>query len=112
MNEDKPNMKQNMSGGFISDIIVKIRLVIKLVQDDRIDMLLKAIPVFCLIYLIVPFDLLIGPLDDALVLYLGMDLFINLCPQDIVNEYLLEIRGTGTSASSDEVIDAEFIEKK
>ena len=85
MNKNNARMQHDMGGGFISDVIMKVRLVIKLMQDDHIDMLLKAIPVFCLIYLVVPFDLIIGPVDDAVVLYLGMDLFINLCPQDIVN---------------------------
>jgi len=112
MDKGKPGMQQNMSGGFISDVILKIKLVFKLIQDDRIDILVKAIPVFCLIYLIVPIDLLIGPIDDAIVLYVGMDLFISLCPQDIVNEYLVNLKGQSNSPSTEEIIDAEFKEKK
>ena len=112
MDKGKPGMQQNMSGGFISDVILKIKLVFKLIQDDRIDILVKAIPVFCLIYLVVPIDLLIGPIDDALILYFGMDLFISLCPQDIVNEYLMNLKGQTKSPSNEEVIDAEFKEKK
>ena len=108
MNERKPGTQNTFGGGFISDIVLKIRLVIKLMQDDRVDLLLKAIPAFCLLYLIIPLDLLIGPLDDALVLYLGMDFFINLCPQDIVNAYILEIQGQAPDAGEEEVIDGEF----
>ena len=112
MNEGKSGKQQNMDGGFVSGVILKIQLVIKLIQDDRIDIWLKAIPVFCLIYLIVPIDLLIGPIDDAIVLYFGMDLFISLCPQDIVNEYILNQKGQPKSPSNEEVIDAEFKEKE
>jgi uncharacterized membrane protein YkvA (DUF1232 family) len=113
MNEGKSGKQQNMDGGFISEVILKIQLVIKLIQDDRIDIWVKAIPVFCLIYLVVPIDLLIGPIDDAIVLYFGMDLFISLCPQDIVNEYLMNLKGQSRSPSSnEEVIDAEFKEKE
>ena len=112
MNKGKSGMQQNMGGGFISDVILKIRLVIKLMQDDRIDIWIKAIPVFCLIYLIVPIDLLIGPIDDAIVLYVGMDIFISMCPQDIVNEYLLELNGKPKSSHNEEVIDVEFREKE
>jgi len=112
MNKGKSGMQQNTGGGFISDVILKIRLVIKLIQDDRIDIWLKAIPVFCLIYLIVPIDLLIGPIDDAIVLYVGMDLFINLCPHDIVDEYLVNLKGQPKSPLNEEVIDVEFKEKK
>ena len=111
MNKGRSGMQRNMGGGFISDVILKIRLVIKLMQDDRIDTWLKAIPIFCLIYLIVPVDLLIGPIDDAIVLYFGMDVFINMCPIDIVNEHLLELGGKPKSTSED-VIDVEFREKE
>ena len=112
MNKNNPGMQHNMGGGFISDVILKIRLVMKLLQDERIDIWLKAIPVFCLIYLIVPIDLLIGPIDDAVVLYFGMDTFINLCPQEIVNGYILELKGQGGSAPPEDIIDGEFKDKE
>lgn len=111
MNDEQSRMKRDMGGGFIADVITKIRLVIKLIQDDRIDILIKAIPFACLVYLIVPIDLIIGPIDDALVLYLGMDLFINLCPEDIVNEHLEELKGNNSPNVNEDVIDAEFKEK-
>ena len=104
---------KNMGGGFINDLILKIRLTIKLVQDDRVDLMIRAIPVLCLIYLIVPIDLLIGPIDDALILYFGMDFFISLCPREVVEAYLAEIQGSGKADKQQEtIIDAEFKEKK
>lgn len=112
MNKGKSETQQNIGRGFISDVILKIKLVIRLIQDDRIDIWVKAIPVFCLIYLIAPIDLLIGPIDDAIILYVGMDLFISLCPQDIVSEYLKNLKGQSESPSNEEVIDAEFKEKE
>lgn len=112
MDKNKSGVQHNMNGGFISDLILKIRLMMKLLQDDRVSIWLKAIPIFCLVYLIVPLDLLIGPIDDAVVLYFGIDAFINLCPQDIVNAYLLEIKGQGESKTPDDIIDGEFKEKK
>ena len=112
MNKGNSETQKNMDGGFISDVILKIQLVIKLIQDDRIDIWVKAIPVFCLIYLVVPIDLLIGPIDDAIVLYFGMDIFIGLCPQDIVNEYIMNLKGQSKSSSDEEVIDVEFKEKE
>ena len=112
MNEGKSGKQQNMDGGFISDVILKIQLIIKLIQDDRVDIWVKAIPVFCLIYLVVPIDLLIGPIDDAIVLYFGMDIFISLCPQDIVNGYLTNLKGQSESPINEEVVDVEFKEKE
>ena len=112
MNKNNSGIPHNMGGGFISDVILKIRLVMKLLQDDRIDVWLKAIPAICLIYLIVPIDLLIGPIDDAVVLYFGMDIFINMCPQDIVNGYISEFNDADGSAPQEDIIDGEFKEKK
>jgi uncharacterized membrane protein YkvA (DUF1232 family) len=112
MNKNNSGMPHNMGGGFISDVILKIRLIMKLLQDDRVDLWLKAIPVLCLVYLVVPIDLLIGPIDDAVVLYFGMDTFIKLCPQDIVKQYLNELEGQGESRSQEDIIDGEFKDKK
>lgn len=104
---------KNMGGGFLNDLILKIRLTIKLVQDDRIDMLIRAIPILCLVYLIVPIDLLFGPIDDALILYFGMDFFISLCPRNVVNEYLAELQGAAKVDQPQEtIIDAEFKDKE
>jgi len=112
MNADNSKGQKIFSGGFFNDLMIKIRLTIKLVQDSRIDMLVKAIPILCLIYLVVPVDLLIGPFDDAVVLYFGMDFFISLCPRDIVDEYLLEIRGNAEPQKPEDIIDADFKEKE
>jgi len=113
MNTKNSKYWKDLGGGFINDLILKVRLTIKLVQDDRIDLLVRAIPILCLVYLIVPIDLLIGPIDDALILYFGMDFFISLCPKEIVDFYLAEIQG-GKSASQQEeiIVDAEFKDKE
>ena len=112
MNRNNSGFPHNMSGGFISDVILKIRLIMKLLQDDRVDLWLKAIPVLCLVYLIVPIDLLIGPIDDAVVLYFGMDTFIKLCPPEIVKQYLRELEGQENSQPQEDIIDGEFKDKK
>lgn len=97
--------------GFINDILTKIRLTFNLVKDERVPLWLKAIPVFSLLYLIMPIDLLFGPVDDALIIYIGMDLFIDLCPREIVSQYLAEIEGKPPSKPADQVVDVEFREK-
>ncbi len=113
MNSNNNKFWGSMGGGFFHDLLLKVRLTIKLVQDDRIDLMIRAIPILCLVYLIVPIDLLIGPIDDALVIYFGMDFFISLCPREIVESYLLEIQGAGQVDQPDaSIIDAEFTEKK
>jgi len=112
MNSNDFKFWANKGRGFFDDLMLKIRLTIKLVQDERIDLMVRAIPVLCLVYLIVPIDLLIGPIDDALIIYFGMDFFISLCPRDIVESTLQELQGAGQMDDPDEtIIDAEFKEK-
>jgi hypothetical protein len=113
MQPKNSNYWKNLGGGFFNDLMLKVRLTIKLVQDDRIELWMRAIPILCLVYLVVPIDLLIGPIDDALVIYFGMDFFISLSPRDIVEGYLVELQGAGTVDQPEEpIIDAEFKEKE
>ncbi len=94
-----------------SDIIEKVKLTFRLVQDKRVSIWLKLIPISCLVYFIIPTDLLIGPIDDAIIFYLGMDVFIEFCPKEIVDEHLQAMGAKSTPASQEEdVIDAEFKE--
>ena len=100
----------NIGPGFISDIILKVRLTIKLLQDKRVNTWYKLVPALCLVYLIVPLDFLFGPIDDAVVLYLGMDWFISLCPADIVQEHTDMIKGKSDNKDAEQIVDAEFKE--
>jgi hypothetical protein len=98
----------DFGSGFISDIILKVRLTINLLKDTRINSLYKLIPIFCLIYLIIPLDFLFGPVDDAVVIYFGMDAFISLCPAEIVQEYRDKISGQEKKKETPDIIEAEF----
>ena len=102
----------NFGPGFISDVILKIRLTINLLKDERVSTWYKLIPVLCLVYLIVPLDFLFGPIDDAVILYLGMDWFISLCPANLVQEHTDKIKAKPAKKESGQVVDAEFKEEK
>jgi hypothetical protein len=102
------NVLGNTGPGFISDVILKVRLTISLLKDKRVSLWYKSIPVFCLIYLISPVDFLFGPVDDAVIVYFGMDLFISLCPATIVEELTNRIKGIQKSSEPESVVDAEF----
>ena len=107
MNNEKDIWKTGR--GFLADVVLKIQLTARLVSDQRVSTALKLIPVFCLAYLIIPFDLLIGPIDDAVVIYFGMDFFISLCSETIVQEHLAKIQGR-SSTQDEDVIDVDFRE--
>ena len=68
-------------------------------------------------YLIFPVDLLpdfipvLGQLDDLAILALGIKLFIELCPKDIVREYRGEASSTSSPAEPNgngDTIDADY----
>jgi uncharacterized membrane protein YkvA (DUF1232 family) len=92
---DKHEILRNPDQGFIQDLIMRVKLILRLIGDKRVNFFLKLLPVGALIYLVSPIDLLpgavlpvIGALDDAAVLWLGATLFINLCPEEIVQEHM------------------------
>jgi len=71
---------------FLSEFVVHVKLVFRLMKDKRINPFLKILPFGGLVYLIIP-DLLVGPIDDAALLLGGSYLFLELCPQKIIDEH-------------------------
>ena len=91
----KRNFLKNKDKGFFQDLLLRIKLVLRLIGDRRINWPLKILPVIGLIYLISPIDLIpeialpvVGYLDDALVIWLCTTLFVELCPDEVVQEHM------------------------
>ncbi len=81
------------SGGFISELALRIKLISRLMGDKRVSPFLKLVPVGTLVYLVVP-DLIPFVVDDAAVIGLGMTLFVELCPQYVVDEHMRALRAS------------------
>jgi len=116
MEEKKPSeIMVAPPGGVLRDIIIRLKLVLRLMADRRVSFLLKALPIASLVYLFSPVDLasgvvlpVIGALDDAAILGLGFYLFVELSPPDVVKEHLKNLSSNLDSApAADEVVDAE-----
>jgi uncharacterized membrane protein YkvA (DUF1232 family) len=103
--------------GVIQEFIMRAKLIYRLMGDKRVNNFLKAIPVASLVYLVSPIDLMpFIPLDDIAVVGAGLYLFIELCPQYVVEEHLTNLRlnipRPFQNAQKDEVVvDAEFSDK-
>jgi hypothetical protein len=118
---EKSNRKITIpkDGGFIQDLTLRIKLILRLMGDSRVSPLLKLLPIGSLVYLVVP-DIAIGPIDDAAVIWLATYLFVELCPPAVVQEHLEALQATRkvmdsyqeTSQTDDhgEVIDGEIVE--
>lgn len=116
-------------GGVFNDLSARIKLIVRLMGDSRISPWLKLIPVGSLLYFFIP-DLAIGPFDDVAIMWLGSYLFVEMCPQDVVQEHMDRLkseslsRGLGEifpapdqpkdsgSKPNEDVIDGEFWEKR
>jgi uncharacterized membrane protein YkvA (DUF1232 family) len=93
-----PNPQDSQSArGFLN----QIKLILRLMGDGRISLALKALPLLSLGYLIWPVDFLpINPVDDAVVLALGFYTFVELCPDDIVEEHRAALASEALKAKS------------
>ena len=102
---------------FFQKIWMEVKLVLRLMKDRRVNPLAKLLPLGAFIYWLVP-DLMPGPIDDALVMWFGFYLFIELCPPEVVTEHrqaLLKIipgewRDSTKEESDSQVVEGEFHE--
>lgn len=98
-------------GGMTRDFVNRLKLIFKLMGDSRVSPLVKLIPVGALVYLISPIDVLMGipgvaALDDAAILWLGSNLFVELCPPEVVQEHMQAL-DSNLEDTSGEIVDAE-----
>jgi len=114
-NKNNPlDQARKANEGFFLGLYNNLRLIVRLLKDDRVSTLLKLLPIGALIYLVVPVDLApINPIDDGLVVWLGGYLFIELCPDDVVEEHrkaLGQLRDIDVTpeTSTSEVIDGSY----
>lgn len=114
MTERKSGKVVVPQGGMMHDVVKRLKLIARLMGDSRVNFFLKALPIASVAYLVFPFDLapgvvfpIIGALDDAAILWLGSNLFVELCPDDVVKEHMQAIDSNLSGSSSGEVVDAE-----
>lgn len=97
-------------GGVLRNIVLQTKLVLRLLGDRRVSFWTKLVPFGTLIYLVSPFDIIMGipgvaALDDAAIIWFGTNLFVELCPLDVVQEHKDALQSNLDDA--DDVIDAE-----
>jgi hypothetical protein len=122
MMSDKKNQSiAQYQGGVFQGLSNRIKLILRLMADRRVNPFLKLMPIGALAYLVIP-DLAIGPIDDALIIWLGTYLFVELCPPAVVEEHQQKLdrelsgnlRDPATNAETindEEIVDAEYWEE-
>jgi uncharacterized membrane protein YkvA (DUF1232 family) len=99
------------SRGMTRDFVDRLKLIMKLMGDSRVSPWVKLIPIGAIAYLISPIDIIMGipgidALDDAAVLWIGSNLFVELCPPDVVQEHRQNL-GSNLEDSSGDIVDAD-----
>jgi hypothetical protein len=110
--KQKSMIERSKDPGFFENLSNQIKLVIRLLGDSRVSPFLKLLPVGSVIYLLVP-DLVLGPVDDAVAIGLGVYMFVELCPPDVVEEHKAALRGEvlENKGESGKIVDGEFSKK-
>lgn len=78
---------------YLENLWMRLRLTWRLLNDDRVPLWTKAIPVLTFAYLFSPLDLMpdvflvAGQIDDAVILYGGLELFERMVPAELVAEH-------------------------
>ena len=76
--------------GLLGSVVREIRLIWRLLVSRQVPFWTKLIPVATVLYVLSPIDLTpdlllgLGQLDDAAVFLIGLNLFLELCPRDVV----------------------------
>jgi uncharacterized membrane protein YkvA (DUF1232 family) len=114
MAEKKP--KQIMvpqGGGTIHDLVMRLKLIVRLMGDKRVSPYLKLLPIASLVYLVSPVDLVmaipgVSALDDMAIVSLGAYLFVEFCPPDVVQEHMKKLTGNANITVDDgDIVDGQ-----
>jgi|SRR5215208_179552 len=112
MTDNRRKLIANPQGGLMRNFVKQLKLIGRLMGDNRVSAFLKILPIASLAYLISPVDLapglvfpVIGALDDAAILWIGSTLFVQLCPDNVVKEHMDDL--DMVSGDSNDVVDAE-----
>jgi uncharacterized membrane protein YkvA (DUF1232 family) len=113
MADKKNDMMVSPKSGMIHELVTRLKLILRLMGDGRVNIFLKALPLASVAYLIWPIDAIAGipgisALDDMALLGLGAYLFVELCPPAVVQEHMNQLAAESKPAArSTEIVDAD-----
>ncbi len=117
MNQEHKPVIAGEDVGALTQLIRTLRLVWRLVIDARVPIFPKLILLVAIVYVISPVDLVpdvilgLGQLDDLAIFFMGIGVFIELCPRAIVDEHRRAIAaeaGEPARRADEDVIDGSF----
>jgi uncharacterized membrane protein YkvA (DUF1232 family) len=108
MTENKPSeLLKPSQRGMLQDLIMNLKLILRLMGDRRVNIFLKILPLASLAYFVSPIDAAIPVVDDAAILWLGSYLFLELCPDGVVKEHRKQLSSNVDEDAAGEVVEGE-----
>ncbi|HEY6072603.1 MAG TPA: YkvA family protein [Anaerolineales bacterium] len=109
------NLSVPTSGGALRDLVMRLKLIVRLMGDRRVSPFLKLLPIASLVYLISPVDLVMGipgvsALDDMAIVSLGAYMFIEFCPPDVVQEHMKMLTSNISAPKDEDVVDGQAVD--
>lgn len=91
MTTSPPQSPKKRDTSLVADATDNLKLVWRLMLDRRVNFFAKLLPVAAVIYFVMPTDFMVGPIDDVLIVWAGTQLFIGICPPEVVYKHRLAI---------------------
>jgi hypothetical protein len=87
----RPKLPSGQKRGVIDEFTLHLKLIMRLLTDRRVNILLKLLPIGSMLYWLLP-EWVIGPwfltpIDDAILIWVGATLFVELSPDAVVQEH-------------------------
>jgi uncharacterized membrane protein YkvA (DUF1232 family) len=108
--EEKMSESEERSAGFWAGLAKQFRLAWRLLWDPQVPIWAKLVPFIGIAYVISPIDFIpdlipvLGQLDDIGILLLGLRVFVELVPEEIVLQHL---ESMGFRSSQWQVVEEE-----
>jgi len=108
----RPDMLR--TAGFLGEIVREIQLILRLMADRQVRGWLKLIPVFTVLYVVSPIDLVpdpilgLGQLDDVAIFMIGLKLFVDLCPRNVVQRLRDELTSHTADDRDESVVEGTY----
>lgn len=115
-NKKPDKLTVSSNNGMLRDLMLRLKLILRLMGDNRVNPFIKLLPVASLVYLVFPFDLIsvipgVSALDDLAIVSMGAYMFIELCPPDVVQEHMQKLSSNMEAVDSlDDIVDVEAVD--
>lgn len=82
-----------------SELVMLVKLSWRLLNDERVPVTPKLIPVAIVVYLLSPIDIIpdfilgLGQIDDVFIVLMGLRWFTQMAPAEIVSEHRAALEG-------------------